>query len=33
MAKEAVLGFVDAVDKLNVALGDEFTGGAIMIDS
>ncbi|MCX6267672.1 MAG: phage tail tape measure protein [Bacteroidetes bacterium] len=28
MAKEDVFAFVDAVDKLNVALGDEFTGGA-----
>ncbi len=26
--QEAILGFVDATDKLNVALGDEFTGGA-----
>ena len=28
MAKDDVFAFVDAVDKLNVALGDEFTGGA-----
>ena len=28
IAKEDVYSFVDSVDKLNVALGDEFTGGA-----
>jgi len=28
IAKDDVLGFVDAVDKTAVALGDEFTGGA-----
>lgn len=28
MAKEDVFSFVESVDKLNVALGDEFTGGA-----
>ncbi len=28
MAKEDVFAFVESVDKLNVALGDEFTGGA-----
>lgn len=28
IAKEDVLGFTEAIDKANVALGDEFTGGA-----
>jgi len=28
MAKDDVLAFVESVDRLNVALGDEFTGGA-----
>lgn len=28
VAKDDVLSFVESVDKLNVALGDEFTGGA-----
>lgn len=28
MAKQDVFAFVESVDKLNVALGDEFTGGA-----
>lgn len=28
IAKEDVFGFVESVDKLNVSLGDEFTGGA-----
>lgn len=28
VAKEQIMGFTESVDKLNVALGDEFTGGA-----
>jgi TP901 family phage tail tape measure protein len=29
--KDQILGFVEAVDKINIALGDEFTGGAQQI--